>query len=853
MSDSENTRIAMPPASDSLPPGTQLNGIYEIDRKIASGGMGEVYRGHNIHTDEPVAIKAVLPELARDETILGLFTKEARVLSRLSHDAIIRYHAFAVDPVLRRPYLAMEFVDGISLADLALESPLAGEDVRRLLIRLASGLYVAHSAGVIHRDLSPDNVILPNRRVEEAKLIDFGIAKSTQLGEKTLLGDKFAGKYNFVSPEQLGLFGGKVTAQSDVYSLGLVAASALLGRAIDMSGSLVESIERRRVVPDLGGIVGPMRQVIEAMLVPEPEQRLADMEEVVYRLYDIQPGDLPGGPNTRSARSGYIRSLATGSLQPRSLPPTPRDGAEAVEAVVPVVALDQTEPETDLGAGPGPGGDRDHRAAIGADPDISRDADAVLGQDSADPAPSRETSWGTVASDKPDERAPDQRGSSIPPTPAMTAAPPRETGSTVFAEGTTIAPSAETFAPAASPVPEATRFGPTEPPSSKAAASIDAWGSPVDRQEPDRFVSETEAPREAAFVARDPVGAAGDGEHEAAIGSDAIPPSESPFGPYEPGDADLPDERPHLAPTPRGPRLLPILLVLLLFLGGGGAALWYGGLIDGGPASNEATRRDTATSTEGRPSSAQAPDEAAPSKPAPAAGPSPAIAPAPTTAPNPTEAPSVPNSAPIDATSERVAWIAAFDGGDCFLAIPSSLTQDHAQITGYGREAAPFQRMLSEFKQRFGVEPDIGVRLIQGPQCPVLTFVKALASRNAPRPSFSLSDDLISAQDALKGTLSQLGNRNLWLYLTGNDGVVYNLGKLVNRQGETANFNIRLGLQSDKPRPQVMIALTSDKPLPEADISDYVLAENFYPALLRAIEAGKASASTSIEYFRLQQ
>jgi serine/threonine-protein kinase len=78
--------------------------------------------------------------------------------------------------------------------------------------RIAAGLQVAHECGIIHRDVSPDNIILPGGDVSRAKIIDFGIARSTQLSDGTVIGSGFAGKYNYVSPEQLGLFGGDVSA-----------------------------------------------------------------------------------------------------------------------------------------------------------------------------------------------------------------------------------------------------------------------------------------------------------------------------------------------------------------------------------------------------------------------------------------------------------------------------------------------------------------------------------------------------------------------------------------------------------------------------------------------------------------
>ena len=121
--------------------GTELSGIYRLDQHIASGGMGEVYLGHNIHSGDRVAIKIVLPEFARDETILSLFRKEARILSHLSHDALVHYHVFTIDPGIGRPYLAMEFVDGDSLFDvLQPRRADAGRGARACAFRLASGL-----------------------------------------------------------------------------------------------------------------------------------------------------------------------------------------------------------------------------------------------------------------------------------------------------------------------------------------------------------------------------------------------------------------------------------------------------------------------------------------------------------------------------------------------------------------------------------------------------------------------------------------------------------------------------------------------------------------------------------------
>ncbi|MBY3348004.1 serine/threonine-protein kinase [Rhizobium laguerreae] len=254
--------------------------MFEIDERLASGGMGEVYRGHNVVTGDPVAIKVVLNEFAKDETIVGLFFKEARILNSLHHAAIVRYSVFSIDPTIERAYLVMEYIDGPSLSQVVEGAPMETLQAMSLISRLASGLDTAHRAGVIHRDISPDNVILPNSSVENAKIIDFGIARASNLDTGTLLGGKFAGKYNFVSPEQLGLFGGVLTEASDVYSLGLVTANAVLGHPIDMNGSQYEVIEKRRSVPDLVGIAGELRPILERMLEPNPADRTISMVEI---------------------------------------------------------------------------------------------------------------------------------------------------------------------------------------------------------------------------------------------------------------------------------------------------------------------------------------------------------------------------------------------------------------------------------------------------------------------------------------------------------------------------------------------------------------------------------------------
>jgi serine/threonine-protein kinase len=328
--------------------GTRIMGTYEVEQLISKGGMGEVYRGRNIHTGDPVAIKIVLPHLAQDEMISQLFQKEAKVLGRLNADAIVRYHVFTNDPEIGRPSLIMEFVEGTSMNDRMKQGPMPEDDVRVLLRRLAGGLDKAHGVGVVHRDLSPDNVILEDGLVEHAKIIDFGIAKSSMKGtDATLLQGQFAGKFSFVAPEQLGAYGGTVDQRTDIYSLALMMVAACQGRNLNMGKSIVEAVKARSAVPDLPMVPAGLRPLLEHMLEPDPANRPASMAEVI-RLID-NPAAVPGRAaagdddpdRTRivsaSALAGAAGTAPGGSAPRGSLPPVAaaQRGADAVFVGVP--------------------------------------------------------------------------------------------------------------------------------------------------------------------------------------------------------------------------------------------------------------------------------------------------------------------------------------------------------------------------------------------------------------------------------------------------------------------------------------------------------------------------------------
>ena len=288
--------IVRPHRSSVLEPGELLGHTYEIVALLARGGMGEVYRARHRELGTEHAVKVILPSLANDPKMVRLLIEEARKLGRIRHDAIVNYEGLFRDEQ-NLLYLVMEFVEGESLASILGHRRLEPGEVLRLRDRLAQGLASAHEKGIIHRDISPENIILPGGDVERAKLIDFGIAKSADAGEGTVIGGGFAGKYSYVSPEQAGLFGGYVDRRSDIYSLGLVLASAALGKKLDMGSSPSTVIAARQRVPDLSGLPASLRPVIAPMLEPRPENRPASMRALVGE------GEAPSAPQDAPAPS----------------------------------------------------------------------------------------------------------------------------------------------------------------------------------------------------------------------------------------------------------------------------------------------------------------------------------------------------------------------------------------------------------------------------------------------------------------------------------------------------------------------------------------------------------------------
>ncbi|MBB85376.1 MAG: hypothetical protein CL931_16325 [Deltaproteobacteria bacterium] len=318
-----------------LAPGTILFGEYEIVNVLGVGGMGEVYRAKHRRLDEHRAIKVMHAELSKKKGASEFFYREAKALLAVRHPAVVHCHDLLSDDQ-GGVYLIMEMIEGIPLSKKMNEGALSPDDVAILGARVSHGLAAAHRKGVIHRDVSPDNIVLPNGRVQEAKIIDFGIAKILEEREGTIV-DGFKGKLSYASPEQLGFHGGRIDGRSDFYSLGLVLVAAALGRSMPMGATVVEAVDARRNFKKLPDAI-PMglASAIRPLLELDP----GDRPKYVDRLF-VVPGGVEGDTGPIST-GGVSRGASAGASGQTGI----FAGIAAVAALLIGVGIYLSQPES---------------------------------------------------------------------------------------------------------------------------------------------------------------------------------------------------------------------------------------------------------------------------------------------------------------------------------------------------------------------------------------------------------------------------------------------------------------------------------------------------------------------------
>lgn len=268
-----------PLPSDIFRQGQLLNNTYEIEGLLGRGGTGEVYRARNTISNRVVAIKALNSQFSANDAYIDLMKREEE-MREIRDDAVVRYTECSRSDQ-GQVFLVMDYIDGPSMSDVMQTRRM---DARELLIvahRVAQGLVAAHGRGIVHRDLSPDNVILRGGSAERATIIDFGIAKDTAANARTIVGNEFAGKYEYAAPEQVD---GKAEKRSDFYALGATLLAAFRGQ-IPFAGSVVGEMIRRKQVPlDTVGVPDPLKALIDWLTAPAPTDRPARAEDILARL-----------------------------------------------------------------------------------------------------------------------------------------------------------------------------------------------------------------------------------------------------------------------------------------------------------------------------------------------------------------------------------------------------------------------------------------------------------------------------------------------------------------------------------------------------------------------------------------
>src|SRR4051812_32203333 len=294
--------------------GTQLSGRYRLDAQIGTGGMSTVYRAFDTTLERTVAVKLMHRHIASDSDQLERFRREARAVAQFSHPHIVGVIDAGEDD--GRPYIVFEYVEGETLKDRIRRSGmLPVDEALAYAIEITRALGAAHSRGIVHRDIKPQNVLIDEEGM--AKVTDFGIARS--LDEEGLTADgRVLGTTDYVSPEQA--LGHAVNGQSDIYSLGIVLFEMLTGD-VPFHGENQVAVAMKHVREDLPDVASlrpetsaTVAAVLDRMTCKALDRRYEDAETLLYDLEDALA--------IEAARSGRSTGEATAVL--RTLPGSAR-------------------------------------------------------------------------------------------------------------------------------------------------------------------------------------------------------------------------------------------------------------------------------------------------------------------------------------------------------------------------------------------------------------------------------------------------------------------------------------------------------------------------------------------------
>jgi hypothetical protein len=296
--------------------GKVIDGRYEIQARIGEGGMGVVYKARQTPLDRVIALKMLNSQMANDPNWVQRFYNEAKACSRLQHPNTIRMFDFGQTPD-GRLFMTMEFLDGVSLREALSRGPLAPHRVVKVLIQCCASLAEAHSIGIIHRDIKPDNVFLLNMAgsPDFVKLLDFSVAKLLEGDRlKTQAGVVF-GTPQYMSPEQGR--GMPLDARSDLYALGILAFEMLTGNVPfhDENPMTVIQMHLQATVPPLPqSIPYSVQQIVRRALEKEPNRRYQSAGEMMQHCQQVFSEVSGGGASIGAAGVPRTMFAAPGNL-----------------------------------------------------------------------------------------------------------------------------------------------------------------------------------------------------------------------------------------------------------------------------------------------------------------------------------------------------------------------------------------------------------------------------------------------------------------------------------------------------------------------------------------------------------
>jgi len=289
--------------SSPLPSGKRL-GRYEIRSQIGAGGMGDVYLAHDSKLDRKVALKVLPFEAASHEDRMRRFIQEAKAAAALNHPHIA--HVYEIDEVDGLNFIAMEFIDGVTLRKKIHQEHAELATLIKTLEQVAEALAKAHAAGIVHRDLKPDNVMITHDGF--AKVLDFGLAKLIEPQQQSLGSASevvtimqqhsrpglILGTVGYMSPEQAQGRTEEIDQRSDIFSLGCILFEAVTGRKAFDGKDAIESLNKiiREPVTPIDTLApevpAALQGIVRRCLAKDPDERYQSMQDVASELREVE-------------------------------------------------------------------------------------------------------------------------------------------------------------------------------------------------------------------------------------------------------------------------------------------------------------------------------------------------------------------------------------------------------------------------------------------------------------------------------------------------------------------------------------------------------------------------------------